>query len=330
MLPVVTPVFQSAIPADDLAMTWLGHATVVVQMDNVIFITDPMFSDRASPSQMVGPKRYRDPACSVHDLPSKLDAVLISHNHYDHLDMNSVTLLNARFGVDLRWFVPQGLLSWFEAAGCENVVELDWWEENCVPEKGDVSFTFVPSQHWSKRTLNDDNKSLWGGWVVCGPNHRFYFAGDTGYCPVFKQIGRMFGPFSASAIPIGAFEPRWFMKNQHVNPEEAVQIHEDVRSRFTLGVHWGTFALANEVGTHSSFVWHRLPFSKPNSLPCAIFFNAVLLGSSCQTEGGTGRKVTVSRFLHHLQTRRDTARPYKWHHVSCQKSSAQAPLAADQ
>ena len=247
VLPIVNPVFSTPMPPDTMAITWLGHATVVVQMDNVVFITDPIFSDRASPSQMVGPKRYRDPPCTVHDLPPDLDAVLISHSHYDHLDINTVTLLNARFGVDLRWFVPQGLLSWFEAAGCENVVELDWWEENCVPEKGEVSFTFVPSQHWSKRTLNDDNKSLWGGWVVCGPNNRFYFAGDTGYCPVFKQIGRMFGPITASAIPIGAYEPRWFMRSQHVNPEEAVQIHEDVCSKFTIGIHWGTFALANEV-----------------------------------------------------------------------------------
>ena len=229
-------------------MTWLGHSTVVVSMDGVFFMTDPIFSDRASPSQMVGPKRYRDVPCSVHDLPSTLDAVLISHNHYDHLDMSTVTLLNARYGVDLRWFVPQGLGSWFESAGCDNVVELDWWEENCIPEKGDVSFVFVPAQHWSKRTLSDDNKSLWGGWAVIGPNNRFYFSGDTGYCPVFKQIGQMYGPFTAAAIPIGAYEPRWFMKYQHVNPEEAVQIHEDVKSNFSLGIHWGTFALANEVG----------------------------------------------------------------------------------
>ena len=196
---------------------------------------------------MVGPKRYRDVPCSIHDLPCHLDAVLISHNHYDHLDMNTVTLLNARYGVDVRWFVPLGLTSWFESAGCENVVELDWWEESCIPEKLDTSFIFVPAQHWSKRTLADDNKSLWGGWVVIGPRHRFYFAGDTGYCPSFKEIGTMYGPFTASAIPIGAFEPRWFMKYQHVNPEEAVAIHLDVRSDFSLAIHWGTFALANEV-----------------------------------------------------------------------------------
>lgn len=247
VLPIVKPNFDAKIPEESIAVTWLGHSTVLVQMDSVTFITDPIFSERASPSQMVGPKRYRDAPCTIHDLPSNLDAILISHNHYDHLDMNSVTLLNARYGVDVRWFVPLGLSSWFESAGCENVVELDWWEENCIPEKLDISFIFVPSQHWSKRTLADDNKSLWGGWVVIGPRHRFYFAGDTGYCPGFKEIGNMYGPFTASAIPIGAFEPRWFMKYQHVNPEEAVAIHLDVRSEFSLAIHWGTFALANEV-----------------------------------------------------------------------------------
>ena len=253
-MPVVKPNFEAKIPDEaggvtnsSLCMTWLGHSTVVVSMDGVTFMTDPIFSDRASPSQMVGPKRYRDIPCTVHDLPSNLDAVVISHNHYDHLDMPTVTVLNARYGVDLCWFVPQGLASWFESAGCDNVIELDWWEENCIPEKSHVSFVFVPAQHWSKRTLSDDNKSLWGGWAIIGPNTRFYFSGDTGYCPVFKQIGQMYGPFTASAISIGAYEPRWFMKYQHVNPEEAVMIHQDVKSNFSVGVHWGTFALANEV-----------------------------------------------------------------------------------
>lgn len=276
MLPIVKPIFDAKIPSpssssdasveeerrdgiitnvrDDkgggtLSLTWLGHSTVVVSMDGVTFITDPMFSERASPSQIVGPKRYRDIPCSVHDLPPNLDAVVISHNHYDHLDMQSVTLLNARYGVELRWFVPQGLSSWMESLGCENVVELDWWEEGYVPDRvnNNVSFVFLPAQHQSRRTLKDDNKSLWGGWAVIGPHCRFYFAGDTGYCPAFKQIGQMYGPFTASAIPIGAYEPRQFMKYQHVNSDEAVQIHQDVRSNFSLGIHWGTFALANEV-----------------------------------------------------------------------------------
>ncbi|RWS19563.1 N-acyl-phosphatidylethanolamine-hydrolyzing phospholipase D-like protein, partial [Leptotrombidium deliense] len=209
VLPMVKPQFDLPANEDEMKVTWLGHATVLVQMDGVTLITDPIFSERASPSQVIGPRRYRDPPCSVHDLPSNLDAVIISHNHYDHLDLNTVTLLNARYGTDLRWFVPLGLGYWFEQVSIENVVELDWWEENCVPDKNDVSFVFTPSQHWSKRTLNDDNKSLWGSWSIIGPKHRFFFAGDTGYCPVFKEIGRLYGPFTVAAIPIGAFEPRW-------------------------------------------------------------------------------------------------------------------------
>ncbi|XP_054711170.1 uncharacterized protein LOC129220766 [Uloborus diversus] len=246
ILPMVKQNFSKlSIPDDGIRVTWIGHSTVLVQMHGLNILTDPIFSDRASPSQVVGPKRFRDPPCSIHDLPH-INAVVISHNHYDHLDYNTVILLNARFGTDIRWFVPLGLQSWMQNVGCENVVELDWWEENCVPEHSDTFFVFTPAQHWSKRTLGDDNKSLWGSWCVLGPKYRFFFAGDTGYCEVFKQIGKVHGPFDLSAIPIGAYEPRWFMKYQHVNPEEAVQIHMEVRSKKSLAIHWGTFCLANE------------------------------------------------------------------------------------
>lgn len=161
------------------------------------------------------------------------------------------------------------LADWFNRVGCENVVSLNWWEENCVADKSDgtclsclpvllilleiraplfaVSFVFTPCQHWSKRTLTDDNKSLWGSWVIKGPKFRFFFAGDTGYCDIFKQIGLVYGPFDVAAIPIGSYEPRWYMKHQHVNPEEAVRIHEDIGSQFSVAIHWGTFAISNEV-----------------------------------------------------------------------------------
>ncbi|XP_042898871.1 N-acyl-phosphatidylethanolamine-hydrolyzing phospholipase D isoform X2 [Parasteatoda tepidariorum] len=246
ILPIMKQKFSKlSIPDDGIRITWFGHSTVLVQMHGLNILTDPIFSDRASPSQVVGPKRYRDPPCSIHDLPH-INAVVISHSHYDHLDLNTVTLLNARFNTDIRWFVPLGLQSWMQDVGCENVVELDWWEENCVPEHSDTFFVFTPAQHWSKRGIGDDNKVLWGSWCILGPKYRFFFAGDTGYCDAFKQIGRVHGPFDLSAIPIGAYEPRWFMKYQHVNPEEAVQIHSDVRSKRSLGIHWGTFNLANE------------------------------------------------------------------------------------
>ncbi|XP_030411949.1 N-acyl-phosphatidylethanolamine-hydrolyzing phospholipase D [Gopherus evgoodei] len=249
-LPVLNPYF---IPNPELVgktgtgmrVTWLGHASVMVEMDGLVILTDPIFSQRASPAQFVGPKRFRGPPCTVDQLP-KIDAVMISHTHYDHLDYNTVESLNKRFGTELRWFVPLGLLEWMQKCGCENVIELDWWEENCVPGHDAVTFVFTPSQHWCKRTATDDNKTLWGSWSVLGPWNRFFFAGDTGYCVAFKEIGNRFGPFDLAAIPIGAYEPRWFMKYQHVNPEEAVRIHIDVQSKKSVAIHWGTFALANE------------------------------------------------------------------------------------
>ncbi|XP_056133067.1 N-acyl-phosphatidylethanolamine-hydrolyzing phospholipase D [Lampris incognitus] len=228
-----------------LRVTWLGHATVLVELDGLRILTDPIFSQRASPVQFMGPKRYRGPPCTVEQLP-RIDAVLISHSHYDHLDAGSVASLNARFGGELRWFVPLGLMDWLVKAGCENVMELDWWEENCVPGHDDITFVCTPAQHWSKRTPLDDNKVLWSSWSVLGPDHRFFFAGDTGYCSSFLEIGRRFGPFDLAAIPIGAYLPRDVMRGQHVDPEEAVQIHQDVQAKKSLAIHWGTFALAYE------------------------------------------------------------------------------------
>lgn len=261
LLPIVKPNFDavehfvnkndanSNIPRPvTMAVTWLGHATVLVQMDGVTFITDPIFSERASPVSFAGPKRYRSSPCTISDLPSDLDAVVISHNHYDHLDVSSVESLNNRYGSKLKWFVPLGLTSWFQSLGVENVSQMSWWEEDTLHEnKSSVTFAFTPTQHWGKRGLSDENESLWGGWAVIGPKHRFYFPGDTGYCPAFKEVGQVYGPFDAAAIPIGAYEPRHFMRPQHVNPGDAVKLHSDVKSKFSVGIHWGTFKLANEV-----------------------------------------------------------------------------------
>ncbi|XP_036812451.1 N-acyl-phosphatidylethanolamine-hydrolyzing phospholipase D isoform X1 [Oncorhynchus mykiss] len=250
-LPVVEPWFLRVPEAADgavgsgLRVTWLGHASVLVEMDGLVILTDPIFSQRASPFQFMGPKRYRDPPCTVDQLP-RIDAVVISHSHYDHLDAGTVTQLNERFGGDLRWFVPLGLMDWMQKSGCENVIELDWWEENCVPGHDEVTFVCTPAQHWCKRTPTDDNQVLWGSWSVLGPCNRFFFAGDTGYCSSFQEIGRRFGPFDLAAIPIGAYLPRDVMRGQHVDPEEAVQIHKDIQARHSLAIHWGTFALAYE------------------------------------------------------------------------------------
>ncbi|XP_053320236.1 N-acyl-phosphatidylethanolamine-hydrolyzing phospholipase D [Spea bombifrons] len=249
-LPIIEPYFikqpeLAGTMKNGLRVTWLGHASVMVEMDDLIFLTDPIFSQRASPISFAGPKRFRGPPCTIEKLP-KIDAVVISHNHYDHLDYNTVLKLNERFGTELRWFVPLGLLNWMQSCGCENVIELDWWEQNCVPGHDEVTFVFTPCQHWCKRTPFDDNKVLWGSWSVLGPSNRFFFAGDTGYCAAFEEIGKRYGPFDVAAIPIGAYEPRWFMKSQHIDPEEAVRVHADVRAKKSVAIHWGTFALANE------------------------------------------------------------------------------------
>lgn len=245
-MPIQKPVFETKPPDSGVNVTWLGHATTLVQFDNVTFLTDPLFSERASPFSFVGPKRYRSCPCNVEDLPP-IDAVVISHNHYDHLDVTSVKSLNSRFGDKIRWFVPSGLAEWMKSTGVQNVVELKWWETGTIADKSDVSFVFTPAQHWCKRGLWDDNYVLWGSWSVIGPKHRFFFAGDTGYCDAFKQIGDVYGPFDVSAIPIGAYAPRYFMTPQHVDPEEAVKIHMDIRSKSSVAVHWGTFSLAHEV-----------------------------------------------------------------------------------
>ncbi|XP_055045791.2 N-acyl-phosphatidylethanolamine-hydrolyzing phospholipase D isoform X2 [Misgurnus anguillicaudatus] len=267
-LPVHEPYFvqhpDQCMPASSsMRVTWLGHATVLVEMDGLVLLTDPMFSQRASPMPFMGPKRYRGPPCTVQQLP-RLDAVVISHSHYDHLDADSVAALNARFGSELRWFVPLGLAEWMQKAGCENVIELDWWAGERIPGHDDVRVFCTPAQHWCKRSALDDNKALWGSWTVVGPRNRFFFAGDTGYCSSFQEIGKHFGPFDLAAIPIGAYLPRGIMKSQHVDPEEAVKIHIDIKARNSLAIHWGTFALAYEYyleprsRLHEAMVNHEL------------------------------------------------------------------------
>ncbi len=161
-------------------------------------------------------------ACKIDDLPDNLNAVVISHNHYDHLDYNSVSALHKRYKDGLHWFVPQDMGSWFTSnfgIAKGNVHELTWWQEANLPGT-DVNFVLTPSNHWGRRGLFDENKALWGSWAVIGPKNRFWFGGDTAYSDVFKQIGKKFGPFNLAAIPIGAFEPRWFMKHVHVNPSK--------------------------------------------------------------------------------------------------------------
>ena len=221
------------------SLTWIGHSTFLWQFQGINLITDPHLTDRASPVSFAGPKRIVKPAISLNDLP-ELDVVLISHNHYDHLDKKTVLGIVKRQKENPPLFlVPLGMKEWFADIGIkQKVVELDWWQTHQV---GGWKYHAVPVQHWSRRGLVDTNKVLWAGWVVESPEKRFFFAGDTGYSKDFQDIGERFGNMDLSLIPIGAYAPRWFMKDMHCNPEEAVLIHLDVKSQKSIGMHWGTF-----------------------------------------------------------------------------------------
>ncbi|WP_396271335.1 MBL fold metallo-hydrolase [Ideonella sp.] len=238
-LPTTTPDFNAPGPST----TWLGHSTMLVQMGALRFITDPQFSERASPVQWAGPRRVVPLPVEVAALP-KLDVVLISHNHYDHLDTASVQALAAQAGGPPLFIVPLGVKAWFAEHGIRNVVELDWWDRHRV---GAVEFVFTPAQHWSSRTPFDRRATLWGGFAALAPDFHLLYTGDTAYSPDFADIRAHFqaeqaqGGFDLALVPIGCYEPRWFMKNQHINPAEAAQIHLDLGAKQSIGVHWGTF-----------------------------------------------------------------------------------------
>lgn len=222
------------------SVTWIGHASFLVQLDGLNILTDPVLSRRTSPFQWAGPERLAPLGLRFDELP-RIDVVLISHNHYDHLDAPFVKRIAAR---DAPTFVvPLGVKAWFARRGIGEVVELDWWQSADV--RG-LRVHAVPAQHFSGRGLHDRNQTLWCGFVYERGGERHFFAGDTGYGPDFAEIGRRFAPIDLSMIPIGAYDPRGFMRPVHVDPEEAVRIHQDVGSQLSLAMHWGTFRLTLE------------------------------------------------------------------------------------
>ena len=228
---------------DQNTATWIGHATVLLQMEGYNILTDPHFSKRTSPVQWAGPERVAPLGLAFEDLPP-IDIVVISHDHYDALDEQTIMKLRRRPGGEkTRFYVPLGLKSWFAIREIDQVIELDWWDRQ---QDGNLDILAVPVQHWSKRSIFSRNKTLWAGWVIKSDRFRFIFVGDTGYTAHFKEIGNKLGPFDLAAIPIGAYEPRWFMRKHHVDPEEAVQIHRDIQSRKSMAIHWGTFILTDE------------------------------------------------------------------------------------
>lgn len=223
-------------------VTWLGHSMFLLQHQGVTVLTDPIFSDYASPLSFTGPKRYIPHMMNYSKLPD-IDIVVISHNHYDHLDTATIMQL----GNTPQYYVPLGLKAWFIDAGInpKRVIEMDWWDMQQANTNTQIHAT--PSQHWSARGLGDRLETLWASWVITIGDYQVFFAGDTGYNPVqFKAIGAQFKHFDLALIPIGAYAPRWFMKNYHVNPEEAVQIYQDVRAKKAIGMHWGTYPLTAE------------------------------------------------------------------------------------
>ena len=228
---------------DKVTVTWIGHATLLLQLNGYNILTDPHFSQRASPVQWAGPERAAPLGLALEDLPP-IDIVVLSHDHYDSLDEQSIKQLRRRPGGDkTRFYVPLGFKNWFAIRGIDQVIEMDWWDRQ---QNGALEIIAVPVQHWSKRSVFSRNKTLWAGWVIDAGSFRFIFVGDTGYAPHFREIGEKLGPFDLAAIPIGAYEPRWFMKQHHVNPEESVQIHKDLRSKKSVAIHWGTFILTDE------------------------------------------------------------------------------------
>lgn len=236
----IKPNLPADIKSDQTAISFINHASLLIQFSELNILTDPVFSKRVSPISWMGPKRVRAPGIALKNLP-KIDVVTISHNHYDHLDINSIKKLNQLFKP--LFIVPLGNAKLLKSAKIANIIELDWWKSITIKN---YSITLTPAQHWSARSLHDKNKALWGGYIYRSAHQQVFFAGDTGYSDHFKEIFKRFGPMAMSLLPIGAYEPRWFMKYHHMNPEEAVLAHIDLHSAMSIGMHFGTFHLANE------------------------------------------------------------------------------------
>jgi L-ascorbate metabolism protein UlaG (beta-lactamase superfamily) len=220
--------------------TFINHATYLLQLPGVNVLTDPVYSERVSPTTFMGPKRVREPGVPFEMLP-KIDVVLVSHNHYDHLDIETLKRIDGKFHP--LFVVPLGDDKLLLKFGIQNVKALDWWEEVRVR---DVRITFAPSQHWSARHLWDKNECLWGSFMIDSGAVKVYHAGDTGYGPHFKDIKNRLGAPDIALLPIGAYKPRWFMQHHHMDPEDAVKAHIDLGAEKSISMHFGTFQLTDE------------------------------------------------------------------------------------
>lgn len=237
---------------DMIQLTWLGHASVLIQFNGWNILADPIFSDRCSAVQFAGPKRYRPPPCGLDELVEKvsIDLVLISHNHYDHLDFNTVQFLAQN--TDAAFVVPLGLRQWFQRHVSKSITtyEQDWHETTKLDhpdgQSPSLSITAVPMRHWTNRT-GDRDKTLWCGFALqSSKSVKVLFPGDTAWFDGLEAIGQEYGPFHVAAIPIGAYEPREFMKFSHINVDEAVRMKDAVRANYAVPIHWGTFPMTIE------------------------------------------------------------------------------------
>lgn len=236
-------------PQGDAQVTWIGHSSLLYQSNGKNFLFDPVYAEYASPIPPLGPKRAQNPGVAFDDLPH-IDAVFISHNHYDHLDLETVRrLMQQKDGAPV-FYVPLGVDLWFldNVPGSRivgttpNVIAMDWDEsQQIIGATAPFTVSFLAVQHWAARSPFDRNKTLWGSWLIEQPKFRFWFAGDLAYSPDIEDIGRKHGGFDLAAIPIGVYEPRWFMKRAHVDPHEAIETYKTVRAKRAIGIHWGTF-----------------------------------------------------------------------------------------
>ena len=226
---------------DNDYIIWIGHSTFLIKKSGIVILTDPVFSDRASPFKNIGPERLIPPAIPLNQLP-QIDFITVSHNHYDHLDIDSLKKIS-ELNPDAVFLVPEGDLRLLKRKRIDNAYEFNWWET--FSTEG-LTFTFTPVQHWSKRGLFDRNKSLWGGWYMNFNDYGMYHAGDTGYSNDFIDTRLKLGAPKYAFIPIGAYNPEWFMAESHVNPEDAIQVMLDLEAEKAFGMHWGTFVLTDE------------------------------------------------------------------------------------
>ena len=269
--PVHQPQPSSLVPSsqDGLRIHWMGHSSMLIEIDGHLILTDPVWGPRCSPFSWMGPARFHPPPLPVEDLPP-LDAVLISHDHYDHLDLPTITALKDRVPLFL---TPLGVGAHLESWGVapERIVEMDWWEEKNI---GNLRLVATPARHFSGRVPGQVNPTLWASWALIGPQHRVWFSGDTGpYEQGFTEIGERLGPFDAAMIEIGAYHPSW--GNIHLGPDAATLVHKQVRAAVMVPIHWGTFNLAIHAWDEPIIDLQRLAAERDITLGVPIVGQAV-------------------------------------------------------